>query len=128
MMLNRGEEALHTPHRTIVDQKIVQHERSPPPPSPSRSPPGWTAAQTKRNTVVLGKGYVTPQTWQSPQAKRIQRMLASTGGATHNPFYASETSKFNSSQPNARRGHESHVIIGEPSPEENARYLEYLLS
>ena len=66
--------------------------------------------------------------YQTPQGQRIQRMLASTGGAKTNPFYASETSKFNASQPHARRGQESSIAFGTPSPEEQARYLEYMMS
>ena len=56
-------------------------------------------------------------------------MLESTGGLTmSNPFFAAETTKFNAAQPQARRGFESTIAFGTPSPEEQQRYMEYLLS
>ena len=94
---------------------------------PADQRPGWSIEPSARNKRLLGRE-PAQDSYLSPQAQRIQRMLASTGGAKTNPFYASETSKFNASQPHARRNQESSIAFGTPSPEEQARYLEYMMS
>lgn len=111
----------HTVQRALRESGTVFTSSS----MPTAQLPAWTSPE--RNAVLLGSD-VPAQAYTSPQAHRIQRMLKSTGGATHSAFYASETSKFNSSQPMARRGQESSIVFGTPSPEEQARYLDYLVS
>jgi hypothetical protein len=87
----------------------------------------WMAPD--RSQALLGSAPMQCTQWHvSPQEQRIKRQLASTGGARTNAFYASETSKFNASQPNARRGQESSIVFGDPSPEEQQAYFEYLIS
>jgi hypothetical protein len=128
-LLHDLDDGLRTPRRTLADKKLLVQERSPPSPPKPPSQPSWADANVLRNVSLLGsKATRVPTTWQSPQETRIRRMLASTGGAAHNPFYASETSKFNSAQPQARRGQESSIVFGTPSVEENRRYLEYMMS
>lgn len=124
------DEPLRTPHRTSLDRKVVQLERqqqSPPKPTFAEPQPAWAAVASTRRNQLMG-GSVPPPQWQSPQEQRIKRMLASTGGAATNAFYAAETSKFNASQPHARRGQESSIAFGTPSPEEQRAYLSYLAS
>ena len=96
--------------------------------SPVRSvakPLGWESPG--RNANLMGSEH-EPKPHLTPEGKRIERMLASSGGAASWAFYASETSKFNSSQPMARRGQDSCVVLGAPSPVEQANYMHYLLT
>ena len=125
-MQQQQTQVAHSMRQRQREAGMVQTTLTPPLHSAQREL-GWT--KPERNHTLLGGGKSTsPPQARSPDELRIQRMLASTGGARHKAFYASETSKFNSAQPQARRGQESSIAIGVPSPEEQAAYDEYLAS
>ena len=119
--MNAQQQQLQVAHAVRQQQRqngVVQTN-----PLPQRQAP----ARLGGGQHVLGAD-VPAQTYLTPQAARIQKMLESGGGAQHSAFFASETSKFNSGQPNARRGQESSIVFGTPSPQEQARYLEHLMT
>jgi hypothetical protein len=118
-----------TPHKTGVARDFVRQQKMPAKPLAPKSPPGWAMSADRRNTKLIGTK-IQPSTWESPHQDRIRRMLASAGGSHHHAFFASETNKYNSAQPNARRNQhdQSSILIGDPSPQEKSTYVNWMFS